>query len=84
VFSFTAAQADPPIPPLTGRVMDLAQMLDQAEKDRITAELANFEKQKQLQLVVVTLPDLAGYTIEDWGWPWAAPGPSDRRARTMA
>ena len=47
--------------------MDLAQILDQAEKDRITAELANFEKQKQLQLVVVTLPDLAGYTIEDWG-----------------
>jgi uncharacterized protein len=47
--------------------MDLAQVLDQAEKDRITAELANFEKQKQLQLVVVTLPDLGGYTIEDWG-----------------
>lgn len=67
LLSFTAAQADPPIPPLTGRVMDLAQILDQAEKDRITAELANFEKQKQLQLVVVTLPDLAGYTIEDWG-----------------
>ena len=65
--SLTAARADPPIPPLTGRVMDLAKVLDQAEKDRITAELANFEKQKQLQLVVVTLPDLAGYTIEDWG-----------------
>jgi uncharacterized protein len=47
--------------------MDLAQLLDQTDKDRITAELANFEKQKQLQLVVVTLPDLAGYTIEDWG-----------------
>jgi uncharacterized protein len=65
--SLTGARADPPVPPLTGRVMDLAQILDQAEKDRITAELANFEKQKQLQLVVVTLPDLAGYTIEDWG-----------------
>jgi uncharacterized protein len=65
--SLTAARADPPIPPLTGRVVDLAQVLDQAEKDRITAELATFEKQKQLQLVVVTLPDLAGYTIEDWG-----------------
>ena len=65
--SLIAARADPPVPPLTGRVMDLAEILDQAEKDRITAELANFEKQKQLQLVVVTLPDLAGYTIEDWG-----------------
>jgi len=65
--SLIAARADPPVPPLTGRVMDLAQVLDQAEKDRITAELANFEKQKQLQLVVVTLPDLAGYAIEDWG-----------------
>ena len=61
------AQADPPVPPLSGRVVDLAHVLDQATANRITGELANFEKQKQIQLVVVTLPDLAGYTIEDWG-----------------
>jgi uncharacterized protein len=62
-----AVQADPPIPPLTGRVVDLAHLLDQSANDRITAELASFEKQKGIQLVVVTLPDLQGYTIEDWG-----------------
>lgn len=62
-----AVQADPPIPPLTGRVVDLAHLLDQSATDRITAELAGFEKEKGIQLVVVTLPDLQGYTIEDWG-----------------
>jgi uncharacterized protein len=61
------ARADPPVPALSGRVVDLAHVLDPATAQRITAELANFEKQNQIQLVVVTLPDLAGYTIEDWG-----------------
>ena len=62
-----ASEADPPVPPLSGRVIDLAHLLDQSASDRITAELANFERQKGIQLVVVTLPDLQGYTIEDWG-----------------
>lgn len=62
-----AVQADPPIPPLSGRVVDLAHLLDQSATDRITAELASFEQQKGIQLVVVTLSDLQGYTIEDWG-----------------
>jgi uncharacterized protein len=62
-----AVRADPPVPPLTGRVVDLAHLLDQSATDRITAELAGFEQQKGIQLVVVTLPDLQGYTIEDWG-----------------
>ncbi len=61
------AHADPPVPPLTGRVVDLAHLLDPAAAARITAELESFERQKQIQLVVVTLPDLQGYTIEDWG-----------------
>jgi uncharacterized protein len=61
------AAADPPIPPLSARVMDLAHVLDNETAARIEAELAHFEQQKQIQLVVVTLPDLAGYTIEDWG-----------------
>jgi len=59
--------ADPPVPPLTGRIVDLAHVLDQSAIDRITAELASFEQQTKDQLVVVTLPDLQGYTIEDWG-----------------
>ena len=61
------AQADPPVTPLTGRVVDLAHLLDQSASERITAELAGLERQKGIQLVVVTLPDLQGYTIEDWG-----------------
>src|SRR5262249_31935993 len=68
VFSVVAvARADPPIPPLTGRVMDLARALDPEAVGRLTGELESFEREKQIQLVVVTLPDLQGYTIEDWG-----------------
>jgi len=61
------ARADPPVPPLTGRVMDVARVLDPEAVGRLTAELESFERQKQIQLVIVTIPDLQGYTIEDWG-----------------
>ena len=62
-----AALAGQPVPPLTGRVVDHADIIDPDTAGRIAAELEHFEEQKQIQLVVVTLPDLAGYTIEDWG-----------------
>jgi uncharacterized protein len=57
----------PTIPPLSGRVVDLANLMDEWTRNHISGELENFEKQSGTQLVVVTLPDLGGYTIEDWG-----------------
>jgi uncharacterized protein len=59
--------ADPAIPPLTGRVVDAAHVLDDWTRNQIGGELASFETSSGIQLVVVTLPDLGGDTIEDWG-----------------
>ncbi len=61
------ASAEPPIPPLTGRVVDNAKLLDDWTRGQIDNELAGFETSSGIQLVVVTLPDLQGYPIEDWG-----------------
>ncbi|WP_395020028.1 TPM domain-containing protein [Dongia sp.] len=61
------ALADPPIPSLTGRVVDQADILDASTVATITDRLAGLESSTGIQLVVVTLPDLKGYVIEDWG-----------------
>ncbi|MDQ7247688.1 TPM domain-containing protein [Dongia sedimenti] len=61
------AWADPSIPPLTGRVVDLAHILDQRTVDSLTRQLADHEATTTNQVVVVTLPGLQGYTIEQWG-----------------
>jgi uncharacterized protein len=61
------ALADPPIPPLSGRVVDLAHILDSRTADALTRQLADHEAATTNQVVVVTLPDLKGYSIEDWG-----------------
>ena len=61
------ALAEPPIPALTGRVVDQAGILDRPTIDAITQQLAGFESSTGIQVVVVTLPDLKGTVIEDWG-----------------
>jgi len=64
----TLALAAPKFPPLTGRVVDDAQMLSPATEARLTQQLATLEQQTGHQLVVATLPDLQGYEIEDYGY----------------
>ncbi|USQ96333.1 TPM domain-containing protein [Caulobacter sp. RL271] len=62
------AFAAPKFPPLTGRVVDDAQILSpDAERD-LTAKLENLETTTGRQLVVATVPDLQGYPIEDYGY----------------
>lgn len=63
----SAAFAEPPIPPLTGRVVDNAHVLSPSTVTSLTSRLQIFEQQTTNQLVVVTLPGLNGYQIEDWG-----------------
>ncbi len=62
------AQAQPEFPALSGRVVDRAEMLDAATEARLTQQLAAHEKASGEQLVVVTLPDLQGLPIEDFGY----------------
>ena len=62
------ALAAPKFPPLTGRVVDDAQILSTQAEAKLTAELAALEQKTGRQLVVVTLPTLQGYEIEDYGY----------------
>jgi uncharacterized protein len=60
--------AAPKFPPLTGRVVDDAQILSPEAESRLTAELAALEQKTGHQVVVATLPSLQGYEIEDYGY----------------
>jgi uncharacterized protein len=62
------AAAAPTFPALTGRVVDDADLLGAAEEQELTAELKALEDKSSDQFVVVTLPSLQGYTIEDFGY----------------
>lgn len=62
------AFADPKFPPLTGRVVDEANILSpDAERD-LTTKLESLETTTGRQLVVATVPSLQGYEIEDYGY----------------
>ena len=62
------ARADPTFPPLTGRVVDDAHVLSAPTQTDLTAKLAALEQKTGDQVVVVTLPSLQGYEIEDYGY----------------
>jgi uncharacterized protein len=62
------ALAAPEFPALTGRVVDSAGLLSPEEERQLTAELKALEDRSSDQVVVVTLPSLQGYTIEDFGY----------------
>jgi uncharacterized protein len=63
-----ASAAEPKFPRLTGRVVDEAALLSAPVRERITGWLAEFERASKRQLVVVTVKDLQGYPIEDFGY----------------
>ena len=68
VFFAGVALAAPSFPPLTGRVVDNAHVLQPQVQSDLTAKLAALEAQTGRQLVVVTLPSLQGYDIADYGY----------------
>jgi uncharacterized protein len=69
VFAFAgAAFAAPTFPKLTGRVVDDAHILSPDVQAQLTQKLADLEQRTSRQLVVVTLPSLQGYEIEDYGY----------------
>ncbi|WP_213154160.1 TPM domain-containing protein [Pseudomonas carnis] len=62
------AQAALTFPALTGRVVDSAQMIEPAVREQLTQQLQTLEQTSGDQLVVVTVPDLQGVPIEDYGY----------------
>jgi uncharacterized protein len=67
-FAGTAVQAAPEFPALSGRVVDNADLLAPAEEQALDTLLAQHERETSNQVVVVTLKDLQGYNIEDFGY----------------
>jgi uncharacterized protein len=63
-----ANPAAPAFPKLTGRVVDAADLLPPAAETALTARAAALEREAGAQFVVVTVPDLQGRSIEDYGY----------------
>jgi len=68
VLAAGAAVAAPEFPPLTGRVVDQADILSSSVEGELTRKLKSHEAETTNQVVVVTLPSLQGYPIEDFGY----------------
>lgn len=70
--AFTAlspvAIAAPSFPPLTGRVVDEANVLAPDTETALAAKLEEFEAATSRQLIIVTVASLQGYEIEDFGY----------------
>lgn len=64
----STAWAAPDFPKLTGRVVDDANIIPDAEQAQLNQKLAALEKQSTRQVVVVTVPSLQGYEISDYGY----------------
>jgi uncharacterized protein len=63
-----ALAAEPKFPTLTGRIVDDAHLLDANNRAAIETKLTDLENKTGRQLVVVTLPSLQGFEIEDFGY----------------
>lgn len=62
------AFAAPKFPPLSGRVVDEANILSPQVENDLTGKLKALEDSTGRQLVVATVPSLQGYEIEDYGY----------------
>ncbi len=68
ILASTALASAPKFPPLTGRVVDDAGVLNSYTLGELTLMLADHERATGEQVVVVTLDSLQGYSIEDFGY----------------
>lgn len=67
LFALPAAAA-PTFPPLTGRVVDEADLISPRAEQEMTRKLEALEQSTGRQLVVATLRGLQGYEIEEYGY----------------
>jgi uncharacterized protein len=65
-FAFITLAAAYSFPPLTGRVVDQANVIPPAVASKLTAKLAALESQSGIQLVVATVKSLEGDEIEPY------------------
>jgi len=65
---FASPAAAQTFPKFTNLVVDQANILPPDTEAALVAKLAALQKDTGRQLVVATIPDLQGYTIEDYGY----------------
>ena len=72
VFAFLLAAPAPALavdfPPLTGRVVDQANLLDPAQEQQLSQRLEALQRATSRQLVVATVSSLQDMPIEDYGY----------------
>ncbi|WP_345974318.1 TPM domain-containing protein [Sulfurimonas sp. HSL3-7] len=68
LFFTSQAAAAPSFPPLTGRVVDNAGLLNPASEGMLVHFLSQHEANTTNQVVIVTLENLQGYDIADYGY----------------
>ena len=68
LLALTPAAHAQSFPPLSGRVVDAANILSPQQKQQLTALSDQVQKASTRQLVVATVPTLQGYPIEDYGY----------------
>lgn len=61
-----AAAHDREVPPLQGPVTDYANVLSQADRERLTSMLARYERETSHQIAVLLIPTLSGERIESF------------------
>jgi uncharacterized protein len=64
ILAAAAAQAQPAVPPLTGRVVDRADVLSPSTEQALADQLAAHERATSNQVVVLTIPSLEGESVE--------------------
>lgn len=68
LFALTAPAAAQTFPPLTGRVVDQAHQLTQAQIADLTSKSETLQAQTGRQFVIATVTSLEGYPIEDYSY----------------
>ncbi len=68
ILASPALATEPKFPPLTGRVVDDAGILNGHTRRQLTVMLADHERATGEQVVVVTLDSLQRYPIEEYGY----------------
>ncbi|MEO6608080.1 MAG: TPM domain-containing protein [Aestuariivirga sp.] len=66
-FAASLSFAAPNFPPLTGRVVDAAGILNSDAKTILENRLRDYQDQSGHQVAVATVPSLEGYDIRDYG-----------------
>ncbi len=66
ILSFTTSAAALDVPPLTGRIVDLAHVLPGSTVESLTAQLSAHEAQSSNQVAVLIVPSLEGESLEEF------------------